>query len=158
MTAKVFEFKKPNGDKPHHRASDPATVNRLRTNPEIFSDVIEDILGHWQSAAAKNKLNEYIRSKIPPMLVGDLDKEGAYNDFVNDLNVISIVEQKLGMRVAVFYPGCTFNNPYGWLAAFHRGKEIYSTPPDMASEANARALNILLHLSFEYTMKSLGRD
>ena len=62
------------------------------------------------------------------------------------------------MKVAIFYPGCTLNNTYGWLVAFHRGKEIFSTPPDMATEAIARALNIVLYVSFIETLHTLGRQ
>jgi hypothetical protein len=161
MTAKVFEFKKPDGESPHHRPDDHAlrseivyarSVTKLRTNQEIFQDVIEDVLGDWQRFAVKNRLNEFIAGKLPSHVKGRLD-----DDYCNDLNILSKVEVKLGMKVAVFYPGCTINNTYGWLVAFHRGTEIFTTPADMASEANARALNIVLYLAFEHTMKTLGR-
>lgn len=150
MTAKVFEFKR--GDKkPHHRVTDkPLTVEL--SDAEIFQDVQEDIMGDWQRAAVKNRLSEYIASKLPSFIRGP---EGT--DYANDLNALSQVEQKLNLQVAIFYPGCTFSNPIGWLVSFHRGEDIFSTSSDMASEANARALNILLYLSFEMQMKSLGR-
>lgn len=161
MTAKVFDFKKPDGEQVHHRATDnpirtdpvfAKSVVKLRTNQEIFQDVIEDVLGDWQRFAVKNRLNEFIAGKLPTHAKGRPD-----DDYCNDLNILSKVETKLGMKVAVFYPGCTHNNTYGWLVAFHRGNEIYTTPPDMASEANARALNVVLCLAFEHTMKTLGR-
>lgn len=153
MTAKIIQFKSSKKKK----SDDPKPEEKL-TNFQIFVDVLEDVLLQWQSAATKNKLNEFIRLKLPPNLVGDLYKENPYNDFINDLNIISTVEQKLGIRVAVFYPNCTVNNPYGWTATFrYSDTEIYSTPPDMVTEANARALNILLYLSFNVILKSLGR-
>jgi hypothetical protein len=153
MTGIILAFKRPDGGKPHHRSSDQSgSVTKLKTNAEIFQDTVEDVMGDWQRAAIKNCLNEFIASKLPSHM------RGATNaDYLNDLNVISVLEQKLGLQVAIFYPGCTTNNPYGWLAAFHRGPEIFSTPPDIVSEANARALNVLLNLNFEIVMKSLGR-
>jgi hypothetical protein len=155
MTGKVLEFKRKDGMKPHYRSTDAPNTSipvKLRTNIEIFQDVYEGVIADWQRFATMNKLNEYICGLIPSHV------RGAFTDVLNDLNAISVIEQKLDMKVAVFYPGCTMNNPYGWLVAFHRGKEIYSTPPDMASEANARALNIILYLVFGSTMKTLGRD
>jgi hypothetical protein len=149
MTAKVFEFKKPPETKP--KETIPARRAAL-TDQEIFQDTTEDILGEWQERAIKNQLNEFIVSKIPSYARGLPD-----SDHVNDLNVISNIEQKLEMKVALFYPGCTPANPYGWMAAFHRGKDVFTTPPEMASEANARALNILLCLSLDFHLKALGR-
>lgn len=155
MTGTVLEFKRKDGMKPHHRSADtPSTTIpvKLRTNIDIFHDVYEGVIADWQRHATANRLNEYICSLIPAYA------RGSYTDIANDLNAASMIEQKLEMKVAIFYPGCTINNPYGWLVAFHKGTEIFSTPPDMASEANARALNIVLFLIFGSTMKSLGRD
>lgn len=156
MAAKIFEFKKPEGDKPHHRSSDaalqPMSV-RAKTNHEIFCECFDDVIGEWQASAAKNQLSNYIASKLPVACVAPLG-----TDYVNDLNVISNIEQKLEMRASVFYPTTTHANQHGWMATFHLGKEIFSTPADMASEANARALLIVLYLRFQAVMKSLGRN
>lgn len=151
--AKIFEFKKPDGEKPHHRKTDSPSALQQKTNHEIFQDVFEDVIGDWQKYAAKNKLNHYITSKLPSSAIGAKDA-----DYVNDLNAIAAVEQKLSMITAVFCPGATHTNLYGWVAAFHRGKEIFSTPADMASEASARSLNIVLYIVFSATLKTLGRD
>lgn len=150
--AKIIEFKRRDSSLPHHRESDERTTYE-KDNQEIFQDVYEDVSGEWQRYAIKNKLNEYMASVLPNYALSN-----NLANYISDLNVISEVEQKLNMKVAVFYPGCSNSNPYGWLAAFHYGDEIFSTPADMASEANARALNILLYLNFSFTMKSLGRD
>lgn len=153
MTAKVYEFKKPDGGKPHHRKTDVPDTVKSKTNAEIFQDTQEDILGDWQRHAVKNQLREYFESKLP---ISVCQSPGA--DYINDLTVLASTEQRLEMKVVVFSPGATPNNLYGWLAAFHHNKEIFSTPPDMASEANARALNILLYLAFTRHMHSLGRE
>lgn len=150
----VYEFKRPDGTKPHQRVADILVdTTAQKTNSEIFNDVYQDVIGNWQRFAQRNHLNEFIRDSLPAKAHGP---EG--EDYVNDLNVISKVEQKLDIRVSIFYPGCTTTNPLGWLVVFHRGTEIFSTPPDMVSEANARALNIVLYLAFEATMKTLGRE
>ena len=147
----VIPFKKPVETKPSKKGkSSPVTA--LKTNFDIFQEVQEDVLGDWQRFAAKNQLSKYIESKLSSTV-----RAAKGSDYVNDLNIIAGVEQKLEMKVAVFCPGCSFSNPIGWLAAFHRGKEIFSTPPDMASEGYARAMNIVLCVTFEYHMKTLGR-
>ena len=155
MTAKVLEFKKKGGAKPPLAKPDPnaPTPKRLITNNEIFADCYEDVIGKWQAAAAKNTLNEFIQVRLPKYARST--DPGA--DYVNDLNVIAGVERRIDLKVAVFYPGTTHANTYGWMAVFHRGKEVFSTPADMASEANARALNLLLALSFEEQLKRLNR-
>ena len=139
------------GKKPHHRDGDE-TIAKDKTNAEIFQEVVEDILGDWQRHAIKNQLNEYVASKLPSHIRGPLG-----SDYVNDLNACAAVEQRIGMKISIFMPGCIPQNPIGWLVAFHRNNEIFSTPADMVSEANARALNILLYMNFEFHMKSLGR-
>lgn len=152
MSAKVLEF---SAKRQPLAKPDPAapTVKRLLTTTDIFNDVYEGLIGDWQVAAAKNKLSEFIERRLPKYA----RSPDPLADYVGDLNVISGAERALGMRVAVFYPECTLSNPYGWLAVFHRGKEVFTTAPDMASEAAARALNILLYLSFEEQLKQLGR-
>ena len=92
--AKIYEFKRPDGEKPHHRKADPAPVTRLKSNHEIFQEVHEDVIGEWQRYAVKNRLNEFILSKLP----GN-KRAHALADYVSDLNVLSIVEQKLGLSM-----------------------------------------------------------
>lgn len=152
--AEILQFRKRDGEKPHHRSSDITTHHtRPKTNVEIFADAFEDVIGDWQRFATRNKLSEYVASKIPVSAVGPLG-----TDYVNDLNTISGIEQKLKMKVSVFSPGITHETQLGWMATFHLGKEVFSTPNDMVSEANARALLIVLYLHFMVIMKSLGRD
>lgn len=142
MTAKIYQFKLP--------PKDPVAEKSIR---DIYADVFEDVLGEWQRAAQYDQLNEYIASKLPTKL-----RKGTVPNYIDDLNRLSKVEQKLGISATVFGPGGTSSNPIGWMAAFQRGDELYATSPDMASEAGARAMNIVLCLSFEKTLKTLNRD
>lgn len=143
MTAKLYTFK-PRTRTKKERVESVAQIS----NMSIFHDVQEDVLGEWQRAAVRDQLNEYISSKLPVKLrVQDYD----------NLNALSEIEQKLGMKVASFYPGTTPSNPAGWMAAFHRGKEVFATP-QMISEIASRSMNIVLCVSFEKTLRSLGRS
>jgi len=144
MTAKVYQFKRPTRD-----PKQPPSVE-IKSNHDIFRDVLDDVLGEWQQAAVRDKLDTYIIEKLPP-------KMKVKGRILDDINLLSRVEKKLELRTAVFSPGTGSGNPLGWLAAFHRGTEIFATPPDMASEAAARALNIVLAVSLERTLKTLGR-
>ena len=156
MTAKVVDFtqarqSKSGSDKPAISQKSPPV--KLKTNHEVFQDVFDEIITEWQMFAAKNRLSEYISSKIPPKA-----KSEDNADYFNDLNVLSKVEVKLDMRPVIFCPTATSTNPYGWMVSFHVGKQVYSTSPDMATESSARALAILLFLKFSRTLESLGRS
>lgn len=148
MTGKVLSF-----DAAKRAKSAPKKPPaKPKTTQEIFEDVYSDIIDEWQACAIKNGLNEYIRKKIPVHARGTADA-----DFVGDLNVLARAELKLGMKVSVFYPDVTHSNPHGWLVNFHLDKEVYSAPPLMASEAYARALNILLYVELTAQLKKLKR-
>lgn len=155
MTAKVLDFAAAKKKAEPVAKPDPSApaVKRLLTNNDIFNDCYQDVIAAWQAAATKNQLSEFVERRLPKFARSS-DEQA---DYVGDLNVITAVERRLGMKVAVFYPECTLSNPYGWLAVFHRGKEVFTTAPDMASEAAARALNILLYLALEDQLKRLGR-
>ena len=147
MTAKILEFKrKPEPKKAKLKSVKPGIP--AKSDMEIFFDVLEDVMGDWQFAAAKNALNQYFVTMLglPPGV-----------DYINDLNELSEIEKNLRIKVGMFYPGCTINNPHGWLASFHYEDAIFTTPPHMATEANARAMNIMLFIHFTKTMKTLKR-
>lgn len=136
MTAKIFKFSSSDGTLPHHRTQDKITVVSER-------DIFDKVLELWQEAARNNQLQEMIRLKLPAHASPPLDY-----DCVNDLNVIADIEKKLDMRVSLFSPGETEKNPTGWLATFTiNGKKVES-PRSMATEANARTLNMLLFVEF----------
>src|SRR5271167_4114998 len=127
MTAKVYQFKSRENKKPQTKKQPPTVF--AKTNNDIYHDVMEDVLGEWQAAAGRDQLNEYLTKKIPAST-----RQGwPEPDFIADLNLLSGIEKKLKMKVAIFYPGCTATNKIGWLAAFHIDKDIFTTPPDMAS-------------------------
>jgi hypothetical protein len=138
------------GRKPHHRNSDKSLAIPISVN-DIFHEVFEDVMSHWQKYAVRNRLNEFISNKIPSFIRG----EGTA-DYTSDLNALSAIELKLEMRVTLFWPGGTTANPYGWIAGFHKDDNIFTTPADMSSEANARALNILLYLTLDYQLKNVS--
>lgn len=151
MSAKVISFKKALTEKQKQEKAKVVSVDR-KSNYDLYQDVIDEVLGEWQIAAERNLLSDYVYSKLPPLARGSKSV-----DYVGDLNALSKIESKLNMTVAVFSPGATRNSPLGWAAAFHRGPEILGTPPDMASESMARALNIVLFLVYSGLLKSLGR-
>lgn len=151
MTAKIIQFRPPKKDT--QSPNDAKGKSVPKTPREIFQDVTDDVLTEWRAAAIGNRLSEYIASKIPPTA-----RVGTNADYVNDLNVLSRVEQKIGIAPAIFGPGCTANNPIGWGAAFFIEREIFNTPPDMASESIARALNVVLFATYHKTLKTLNKD
>ena len=151
MTAQVLSFKKALASKKKKEEKVESPVEK-KSNYDLYQDVVDQVLGEWQMAAERNALSDYIYSKLPLLARGPRSA-----DYVNDLNVISTVERKLGLTVAVFSPGATRNSLIGWSAAFHRGPEILGCPPDMASESMARSLNIVLFLVYDGLLKSLGR-
>jgi hypothetical protein len=135
-----------------NKSKEKSVATKPLTTREIFENCYSDVIDDWQLAAVKNGLNDYIRQKIPSKA------RGADNaDYVGDLNAVSAVEQKLEMLVTIFYPEVTPSNPHSWLVGFHLGKEVYSAPPHMVSEAYARALNILLYIEFTAQLKKLKR-
>ena len=144
MAAKVYSFKAAKRQSPNTPAKES------QSNAEIFEDVYADIIDDWQSHAARNALNEFVRKKIPAHARG-LDTV----DFVGDLNVLAVAETKLDMRVAMLNP--EVNKTTGWMVSFHLGNEMFSAPPNMASETYARALNILLFVELSSRLKKLKR-
>lgn len=152
--AEVLDFSKAKA-KQKQSAEKPkgkAKIERILTNQDVFQEVLEDVMHNWEWNAKKNKLNQLIESKLPAFAKGPDNA-----DYLNDLNVIAFAEQKLGMLVTMCYPQVTQSNPNTWIVGFHRGTEVFTISPDLPSEANARALNILLFLTFMFRMKKLKR-
>lgn len=144
MTAKILPFQKANGKLPHAREGD-LPVPRVRSRQEIFEQVSSDTIADWQRYATKNRLNEFILSKLPAYTaVASTDY-----DFVNDLNLLSSIEQRLGLAVIMYYPGTSDDNAHGWSAAFNYDSELFSMSVTMPNESSARALNILLYQAFK---------
>lgn len=148
----VLEFKAKKKSQGITTPQKNGTVEKLITNQDIAQDVYERVMQQWEEAAAKNRLNDFIESKIPSYARG-ADKA----DYVGDLNVVAGVEQKLGMKITMCYPAVTQSNPNGWIVGFHRENEAFSVAPDFASEASTRALAILVFLGVEFKMKKMKR-
>lgn len=127
-----------------------APKQQPQTTTEIFEDVYADIIDEWQTKAIANGLNEYIRKKIPVHARGT-----AQADFVGDLNILALAESRLGMQVSMINPEAA--GTQGWLVSFKMGDEAFSAPPQMASEAYARAFNILMFVEFNSRLKRLKR-
>jgi hypothetical protein len=114
---------------------------------QIYQDCLEDILHEWQQYIKNDKLFELFMSKLP----GNFKNPKS----IHDLNQISIIEQKLGMRIVLFFPGSTSSNNTGWIAGHEDNLGSYATP-EMATEAYSRLFNILLFLHIREVQKSLN--
>lgn len=148
MTAKVFSFDAAKRLKTQPKTK--TTAPKPKTTQEIFEDVYGDIIDEWQAHAVSNALNEFIRKKIPVHARGLAEA-----DFVGDLNVIALVESKLGMRVVMASP--EVEGTKGWVVSFRHEDQMFTAPPIMASETYARALSILLYVEMLSRLKKLKR-
>lgn len=99
-----------------------------------FQKAVDYIFTEWESAYYSGTIETHISQKLG---IGTKD--------VFDLNVIANVEKSLGMEIALFYPRALQHNMHGYVAGFNHAKFALATP-EMASEAEARVINILLFL------------
>jgi hypothetical protein len=142
MTAKIISF-----DAKKKKEPVPPELSLL----ELYQDTMDEVLGQWQHAASIDQLNEYITSKIPAKF------RNGEHDYVGNLNSLARIELLLDMNVVVYYPTCTKANLVGWLASFRIKNNIFASPPDMATEGYARAINIILYIVFKHHLKTLKR-
>jgi len=115
---------------------------------DLYEEIGEDVLGEWQVAAERDTLNEYISSKIPIRYRSKVS-------YVDDLNALSALEQKIGMVVTVFAPGTLKHSPIGWVSFFVYEGKRYGTAPNMVGESICRAMLLVLFLEFQKTLKTL---
>jgi hypothetical protein len=147
MSAKIYSFQ---AAKNQQKSTPKKERKKALTPSEIFDNVYSDIVDDWQEAARNNKLNELMYRKIPVSA-----RAAPHADYVNDLNTISIVEQKLNLVVSINAP--TFSgNKVGWLVVFKHEDEVYSGTSDMILESYARAFNILLYVEFISRLKKVN--
>lgn len=139
MTAKIYSFE---AAKSKQKPKAKREKKKPLTPSEIFDTVYADIVDNWQEAARNNKLNELIHKKLPAFCA-----VFETTDYVNDLNVISNIERKLGLVLSINSPEFS-GNKLGWMVIFKKGDEVYSGPPDMVLESYARAFNVLLYVEF----------
>lgn len=123
MTAQVIKFNSKN----------KKSVKKDKRNE------IDIIIDDWYNASKTNNLSNFIKSKLPSFALSEVN-----SDFVNDLNAIAFAEQKLKMKFIVFCPEASIKNPNGWMTMFFIKEQLYSTPPNMPSEALARSLGLLI--------------
>ncbi len=99
-----------------------------------FQSTVDKVLLEWEDAWFHNSIDQYISHRL------GVKKKDVFN-----LNALSNVEKALGMEIALFYPRALQHNMNGFIAGFNHKKYALATP-EMASEAEARVLNILLFL------------
>lgn len=107
-----------------------------------FQKIVDKIFVEWEAAYYAGNIEDYISRKLG---IGTKD--------VFNLNVIANVEKSLGMEIALFYPRTLQHNMHGYVAGFNHEKFALATP-EMASEAEARIINILLFLEVSELNKS----
>jgi hypothetical protein len=118
------------------------------TVTELAQFCADEILSHWEKFASNNRLNDYFTSSTPMYCKGGVN-------YLEDLNALSLVEQKVYLEPQVIAPGFNEKNALGWIAAFRLNGVIVATP-FMVSEQYARCFLILLFLKLKREMKDAG--
>ena len=108
----------------------------------------DEILGHWEKFAQNNRLNDHFISCVPAWAQPSVN-------YLEDLNALSVVEQKIGLDPQVIAPGFSPDNALGWIAAFRLNGIIVATP-FMVNEGYARCFNILLYLKLKRDLVTHG--
>lgn len=121
---------------------------RQRKKPtfdELLIDAQEQISQGWERFARANQLNDFIVQGLSVWA-----KEGV--SYTNDLNLISEVEQQIGLNLVLTSPtedqlgwraGATFRNAISWT-------------PDLPFETYARCFNVLLYLKLKKDLIAHG--
>ena len=111
------------------------------TTEDIFEEVVEILQSDWMKYATNNKLNEFFLSKLPSHF-----KPAAQCDIVNDLNELSNIENRMGMKIVLHWPT---QEILGWVAGFEISDVVFiPLKSGFATEANMRAFNILTFFIF----------
>jgi hypothetical protein len=118
------------------------------TVTELAQFCADEILSHWEKFASNNRLNDYFTSSTPMYCKGGVN-------YLEDLNALSLVEQKIYLEPQVVAPGFNEKNALGWIAAFRLNGVIVATP-FMVSEQYARCFNILLFLKLKRELQTHG--
>jgi hypothetical protein len=118
------------------------------TVQELIEFVTEEITGHWEKFASNNRLNEYFIQCTPSW-------SRAKVNYLQDLNALAGIEQKIKLEPQIIAPGFGIDNPLGWVAAFRLNGEVVATPY-MLSEPYARCFNILLFLKLGRELQQHG--
>lgn len=114
----------------------------------LASWCIEDIQGNWERFARNNRLNEFFVTSVPVWAQPNVN-------YLEDLNALSIIEQKIHLEPQLVAPGFSPDNALGWIGAFRMNGIVVATP-FMVNEQYARCFNILLFLKLKRELVTNG--
>jgi hypothetical protein len=123
----ISSFRKPKPTKP--------------TTQELSVFCTDQIQQNWERFARGNQLNDFFISNLPSYAQPSVN-------YLEDLNALSGIEQKIGLEPQVCAPGVSPDNALGWIAAFRVNGAMVATP-FMPTEQYARCFNILLFLKLK---------
>jgi len=138
MTAQILAFGK---------VERPKTNKIVLSGESLYNNVIDEVLYEWHNAAKSNALNAFIHRKIPPVARGSLSNQ---IDYLSDLTSLAFIEDRLGMRKAMYFPHTPQNDSKYIVIGFYDDKHFLSPSPivQIDNEAYARALNIVLFVYY----------
>ena len=113
----------------------------------------EEIL-HYFSQTTKFATNLYFTNSLPDEVKNDFKVKRLtfMSNAIDDLNVLSLIEQKIGLNAAILSPGNTEVNSTGYFSVFTISKCFLSSP-ELETENLARAFSILLFLRAKEYLK-----
>ena len=111
----------------------------VKSTQEKYNDAIDRALPLWEAAYSAGTISKLLSLETGYHLEN-------HNDFVQVKNL----EAYLNLGVIVFAPNAmhTRKNANGWVAGFAIDNESYATP-EMLTEPDARAFNILLYITIK---------
>ena len=133
---------------PFSRVPKPKAPTKIVLNVEtLYNNIIDEVLYEWTAAAKSNALNAFIHRKIPPVARGSLSSQ---IDYLSDLSSLAFIEDRLGMRKAVYFPHTPQNGSKYIVIGFYDDQHFLSPSPivQIDNEAYARALNIVLFIYY----------
>lgn len=104
------------------------------TEDEEFKLLFEGLVSEWTYNEQKNSINSFIAIQL------NLED----GDYVNDLNLISSIEQDTNLTIGLAAPSFTDFNEDGWQASFRINEKVYPGVL-MPTEGRARLFVILLY-------------
>lgn len=113
---------------------------------ELITQAAEWVMHDWEKFAKLNRLNDYFTSTASVWT-----REGV--NYLEDLNAVSVIEQKIGMNIVVRSP--LISEHMGWKASFPlQSTTVYT--PEMPFETYARCFNILLFIKLKRDLLAAG--
>ena len=109
---------------------------KLLSPEELQQSCSSFVLERWESAKKKNILRDFF---VETAVSADPSKM-----YIDDLNVLSHFEVKIGLSPQIVAPSFNDSPNKGWIVAFRINGSGYYTP-FMESELHARAFAILLY-------------